>query len=245
MSILSDTDLNQFVCFNKSEWKKSREILIQNGKRENINPMGYDLRVGKEYFNGTVFDGATPTDKEVSIKPGDLVLIRTLEEIKMPTNGSISALILSKVTQVCRGLSNVSTKVDAGYSGTLLISIQNVSKRTIRLEYGEEFCTIIFFSNKTPCSELYDTTQKEYKFIKAYVQGQRQYVLIELIITFLIAVFIIGGFLAGGYFLSDIENRLLIFGNIGVAIYVSVQKIIVERYLKEFIDNIKSKFESN
>jgi len=239
MSILSNTDLNQFVSFDKEQWKQSKDILIENGIKDNINPMGYDLRVGEEYFYASVSNGTIPTDKEVRIKPGDLVLIRTLEEIRMPTNGSIYALIISKVTQVSRGLSNVSTKVDSGYSGKLLISIQNVSKRTIELRYGEEFCTIIFINNKSPCTDLYDTSKKEYKYINAYAQGQKQYVLIELVITLLTSFIILGSFLLGGYFLFEGENRLIVAATIGVAVQTSLQKIVVDKYLQEIIDKIK------
>jgi dCTP deaminase len=223
MSILSNADLEEVICFDKNKWNKNKEILINNGEKKRINPMGYDLRVGKHYFYGTVDERSKPTNDGVRIKPGDLVLIRTLEEIRMPEDGSISALILSKVTQVCRGLSNVSTKIDAGYSGKLIISIQNVSKRTIHLKYGEEFCTIIFITNKSVCSDLYDIANKEEKYINAYAEGQQQYVFIELVITLLIALIIIGLFVSCGYYIFG-EEKPLISATIGLAVYNSLQE---------------------
>ena len=104
MSILSNSDLEEFVCFDKEKWNPKEQVFIDEGNQDNINPMGYDLRVGQTYYYSDLGTRPNKTEKEVNIKPGDLVLIRTLEAITMP-EGSISALVLSKVSQVSRGLS--------------------------------------------------------------------------------------------------------------------------------------------
>jgi hypothetical protein len=68
----------------------------------------------------------------------------------MPQDGSMSALIVSKVSQVARGLSNISTKIDPNWAGgELLIAVHNFSRDIITLDYSEPICTVIFFENKT------------------------------------------------------------------------------------------------
>lgn len=175
MSILTDTDLKKILCYDEAQWSDKKPLLIQNGSEECLTPMGYDLRVGGFCKTFITKPHLIPLKKgkKATIKPGDIALIGTYEKLKMPKDGSISALILSRVSQVSRGLSNISTKVDPGWAeGELLIPVQNFSRDVIQLEYNERFCTIVFFKNESNAS-LYNSGSSKEKFFNLLAQTSR------------------------------------------------------------------------
>ena len=148
MSILSDIEIKQLIEAELEDEK----LLINPFEEDCLTPMGYDLRVGtryKTYKNETrklrINEGET-----ITIEPGETALIVTLERICMPRNCSIGALLVSRVSQVNRGLSHISTKIDPNWDGTLNLAVSNFSKKNIELKYQEKICCIIFFSIKKP-----------------------------------------------------------------------------------------------
>jgi len=226
MSILTDTNLKQILHFDESQWIPENSLLIQDGSENCITPMGYDLRVGGFYKtfmtkpNLVTLDDSTR--KKVIIKPGDIALVGTLEKIKLPQDGSISALILSRVSQVSKGLSNISTKVDPGWAeGELLVPVQNFSRDTIELDYGEKLCTIVFFKNEANASNLYNSSSGRAKFFKLLAQTSKDSLRREILINIISLGTVASFFLAGWY----------IFGNsVGFAVTVTlgltIEKII-------------------
>lgn len=176
MSILTDTNLKKILCYDEGQWSDKKPLLIQQGSDECLTPMGYDLRVGGFYKTFKNKPPLVPLKKgqKATIKPGDIALIGTREKLKMPKDGSISALILSRVSQVSRGLSNISTKVDPGWAeGELLIPVQNFSRDVIQLDYNEKFCTIVFFKNESAASQYSSKSSRE-KFFNLLAQTNRE-----------------------------------------------------------------------
>ncbi|MHC5934156.1 dCTP deaminase domain-containing protein [Nostoc sp.] len=226
MSILTDTNLNEILCYEEAQWNEKKPLLIQDGSDDCITPMGYDLRVGGFYKTfiakpnlDTLSEGET-----VAIKPGDIALIGTYEKLKMPKDGSISAFILSRVSQVSRGLSNISTKVDPGWAeGELLIPVQNFSRDVIKLNYKEKFCTLVFFKNESPASNLYNSSSSRGKFFRLLSQTSRESFWKDFQLG-LLSIFIIG--LAGivGYYKFGNSAGFGVTVTIGIAIerFVSV-----------------------
>lgn len=234
MSILSDTNLEECVCFYENEWQKEEDILIKNGSKKCFTPMSYDLRVGNFYRTlitppHLVSLKDKPKDEQkVIIKPGDIVLIGTLEEIKMPINGNISGLIVSKVSQVSKGLSNVSTKVDPGWSdGQLLVPIQNISKDTIELGYEEQFCTLIFLSNKLPSSKVYSSSSRD-KLVELFAQTQSNSFRREQVINIIAYLIITAIFSGAGYWIFRDSTGTLVIYTIGTGLYTVLQPIIAK-----------------
>lgn len=232
MSILSYTDLNKIVRFDEEQWREEGDILIKNGSDKCFTPMSYDLRVGGFYRTlikppHLVYLKNKPECKrKVIIKPGDIALIGTFEEIKMPKNGAISALIVSKVSQVSRGLSNVSTKVDPGWSdGQLLIPIQNISKDTIELSYQDKFCTIIFINNQSYSDKIYSSSSRD-TVVNLFAQTQRDSFRKEQLIILLSAFFSVGLFGIIGY---------MIFGNSAGFIGFISMEIFIHSFLLPLI----------
>jgi len=154
MALLTDTDLNKIINKNTEKKPTDEQLQIFNFDEKNLTPVGYDLRIGERHISkkkGLIITRKKTRKKNfLKISPGDTVLITTLENIWMPQNRKISAIILSKVSQVSKGLSHIATTIDADYRGNLLIAITNHSKEKIELKYGETFCTIVFFENLSP-----------------------------------------------------------------------------------------------
>ncbi|BAZ31518.1 deoxycytidine triphosphate deaminase [Cylindrospermum sp. NIES-4074] len=222
MSILTDTDLRRIICTNEAELTDEK-LLIQPFEDSCLTPMGYDLRVGcfyKTYVSKpnlmTIREG-----EQVIIKPRDTYLIGTFEQIRMPKDGSISALILSKVSKVAKGLSQVSTKVDPGWGeGELLIPVQNLSRDSISLDQGEAFCTIVFFKNESLPSSVYSSGSSRLNFVKLLAQANRESLNKDFQLGF-ISLLVLGSAIAIGYYF---------FGNspgfgVTVAAGVAIEKV--------------------
>ncbi len=153
MSLLTDSDLTKMICTTKQEWQKRDEnnpkIYINPFTETNLKPGSYDLSVGTSYASALKGQFQVNDNSPVTLEPGETVLITTLEEIKMPINKKVSALILSKVSQVSKGLSHISTTIDPDWEGKLLIAMTNHSRKSIKLNLREPLCTMIFFENKS------------------------------------------------------------------------------------------------
>lgn len=221
MSVLTDTDLKNILCYDEEQWNEIKPLLIVDGSDDCITPMGYDLRVGGFYKTFIAKPNLVTLDEGqlIEIKPGDIALIGTYEKLKMPQDCSISALILSKVSIVSRGLSNISTKVDPGWAeGELLIPVQNFSRDVIKLKYKEKFCTIVFFKNESRGSP-YSSNSSRLKFFRLLSQTSRESLMKDFQLG-LASILIIGIPSIIGY---------LYFGNtIGSSITVAVA-IAIER----------------
>lgn len=139
--MLSDEDI-RLARINK-------EILIDVFEEDSLTPVGYDLRVGergfswkkRKYFS---IDQSTPVDLE----PGDTVVIETYESVQV--SKKFSGTVHSMATQVLRrGLSHISTTVDPGWKGKLLISVHNYRDTSVKLQFKDKFCTICFYKTES------------------------------------------------------------------------------------------------
>lgn len=145
MSLLTNTDLENIINSNS---QSISSLKIHPYNPVNLTPVGYDLTVGHYYYlNGKKRE--LKDNEALRVPSNGIVLIESLEEISMPDDKSISAMINSKVSLSCLGLSNISTTVDADWSGKLLIAIRNHSNRKVLLKKNSAFCTVVFFKNNS------------------------------------------------------------------------------------------------
>jgi dCTP deaminase len=118
----------------------------QVGDESNSN-ISYDLRVGAKYRSlHSRFEGNLPTDGELRINGQQTVLIETAETLHLPEN--IAGLVLSKVSVTQVGIGEISTKVDPGYHGRLVIRVRNDSPRAVTLKWNQAFCTVMFITTE-------------------------------------------------------------------------------------------------
>ncbi|NHN79204.1 hypothetical protein HA520_18270 [Azotobacter chroococcum] len=151
MALLTNADLIGIISSDIDEPDEAK-LIVNPFDKGSLTPVGYDLRVGKNYVVDGEEKGLEDGDY-LRISPRNIALIHTLEEIRMPRNKSLSAIINSKVSLSCKGLSNISTTVDADWKGSLLIAVHNNSNKEIKLKFKDAFCTILFMENKSPATE--------------------------------------------------------------------------------------------
>ncbi|MEB3359871.1 MAG: hypothetical protein VKK04_24305 [Synechococcales bacterium] len=110
-----------------------------------LTPVGYDLRVGNKGFSWNRLEIiAIEENGRLTLDPGDTVVIETLEALQL--SKSIGGTIHSVATHTLRrGLSHISTTVDPGWTGKLLISVHNHLSIPVDLDYQDRFCTICLY----------------------------------------------------------------------------------------------------
>ena len=205
MSLLTDTDLRKIICTDKICEDNVKKIQIVPFAEKSLTPVGYDLRVGNLYSSAFKSDKFKLTkDEKIIIGPGDTVLITTLESINMPNDRSISALILSKVSKVSKGLSHISTTIDPDWKGPLLIAINNHSKNKVELNCGDAFCTVVFFENKSPSTKICGKEPgRSDLFMKQWIDEARKVKRNEMFKTFVSPGIIIFSLIIGYSFFGN------------------------------------------
>ena len=88
MSLLTDTDIRRIMC-NDVDWPDKSRLHIHPFDEVCLTPVGYDLRVGWQY--ASAMDAQVHSLKLgefIDVRPGDTVLISTLEDVGMPAKSS-------------------------------------------------------------------------------------------------------------------------------------------------------------
>lgn len=145
--------------------------LIENLAERELNPegVGIDVRVGEVYklkdggFLG-VKERRTPEvekiadvkqgDKKITLKPGDFVLVKTIEKVNIPAKkvvieeGKEPIFLMLDVyprstLQRC-GIYFMGTKTDPGYFGELTFALVNVGNSSFGLELGARIANLVF-----------------------------------------------------------------------------------------------------
>jgi deoxycytidine triphosphate deaminase len=127
-----------------------------------LNPNGLELRLGKQVlFHSTGEEAALEPGKFLKVSPGESVSIASVEQIDFtaPTvqrhfpGKMLMAFITPTTTMMREGISQVATKIDAGFRGMLNWGLRNGSTKELILEYGEPIFKLTLFlldSNEAP-----------------------------------------------------------------------------------------------
>ncbi|MCL1467752.1 dCTP deaminase domain-containing protein [Argonema galeatum] len=141
--MFSDKDIEKAL----DDYQKNPQdgLLIEPFDKSSLTPVGYDLRVGKQGFSWnkkSVIE--IERDGKIQIDANDTVVIRTLESISL--SKKVSATVHSIVSKIItKGLSDISTTIDPGWTGKLLISIHNNRNSSTELRFEERLCTVCFY----------------------------------------------------------------------------------------------------
>lgn len=149
--MFSDKDIRDAMLQRSTN--STEGILIEPFEEKYLTPVGYDLRVGDQGFS---WKGKRiieiQKEGRICIEPHDTVVIRTLEDVRV--SKKIAATIHSMVScAVEQGLSHVSTMIDPGWDGKLLISFHNYRDISIEIGFGSPLCTVCFYEVKSPADK--------------------------------------------------------------------------------------------
>lgn len=208
--MFSDADI-------RIELQQNKGIIIEPFDEDCLTPIGYDLRVGEKGFSWKSRCRVEVNERNaLKIEPHDTVVIETYESIQL--SKQIGATIHAMATQVLRrGLSHISTTIDPGWTGKILISVHNHRETTVELEFKEKLCTVCFYKMQTEArkdvlrppgrtdiwSELLDKAREERERIEAERVREKQRIKQEersrkvLLSTLFLGITCIG---VGGYF---------------------------------------------
>lgn len=119
------------------------DLLIADGKIENISNASYDLCLGDEYYYAGEINKLSEMKPFIAIEPYDYVIASCSEKIIMPRD--VSARFDVSVNLFCQGiiLSN-STQVDPGFRGKLFCLLFNTSNKVVYLKRNMHYATIEF-----------------------------------------------------------------------------------------------------
>lgn len=141
--MFSDEDIKKAM----KDYQNNSEdgLFIEDFDNNSLTPVGYDLRVGEEGYSWKRKEIIKiKQDGKIPIDANDTVVIRTLESLSL--SKKVSATIHSIVSKVIpKGLSDISTTIDPGWTGKLLISVHNNRDSSTELIYGERLCTVCFY----------------------------------------------------------------------------------------------------
>lgn len=129
--ILSDSLIKKYI--------KNKEIIIYPLEEKNLTPVGYNLTatdfilsVNNQLLVPLYF---SDTEKYCYVEPHDTVLIMTREAIKV--SNTIAGTFHSRVSIVSKGFGHISTTLDPFWQGPLLISLNNPTKKRLKLTLGK------------------------------------------------------------------------------------------------------------
>jgi dCTP deaminase len=132
--------------FENAGGRQGKTLLIRNFDNSQLLAdapnLSYELRVGPEYKDHRDGSKWPVTEKEpITLLPGAAVIIETAESLHMPKG--MFGYIVPKVKWLQEGVSNTLSKVDAGYNGSLLVTLFNLGKKKIDLHLHEAFCSLV------------------------------------------------------------------------------------------------------
>ncbi len=120
-----------------------------------LNPNGIELRLGKYVrFHSTGEEKELSPGIFLQVSPGETVVITSLEEIDFTIDAiqselpgmMLMGLITPTTTMMREGISQVATKIDAGFKGRLNWSLRNGSIQNLIIQYGEPIFKLTIFA---------------------------------------------------------------------------------------------------
>jgi len=142
--ILADRDIKRLIG----------SVLV--GADENLlNANGIELRLGKHVrFHSTGEEKELGPSMFLQVNPGETVIISSVETIdftretvqEVMPNLMVMGLITPTTTMMREGISQVATKIDAGFKGILNWGLRNGSIQKLTLQYGEPIFKLTMFA---------------------------------------------------------------------------------------------------
>ena len=148
---------------------------------ENPEGAGFDLRAGEIFTikEGESFLGETERltpdvesvakygeNKDFILKPGEFILVKTLEKVNLPDN--IAAIFRPRSTLQRSGVTLSTATGNPGYKGELTFGMCNLGKNDFKIELGARFVHILFFNT----SENYSSYRGQWQGGRVSTEGK-------------------------------------------------------------------------
>ncbi len=137
---------------------KEKNLVENLSERELKTPegAGFDLRIGEIYsIDGHGFLGVDERstadskllakigrDKNFILKPGDFVLMKTIEKVNLPND--LLMLTFPRSTLYRSGVLFLATQCAPSYSGEMVYALKNVGNVNFQLELGARIVHVVF-----------------------------------------------------------------------------------------------------
>jgi len=156
-SLLCDWEIENAILSN--------ELIIKPFDKTLISSNSIDLRLGDQFltyiksdktidpYNAETIGNDVKTTwnaKTFTIYPGDFVLARTLEYIKLPDFYAARVEGKSSLARIGLTIHQTGGWIDSGFSGTITLEISNVNVRPILLHAGMPICQLAIFLTNPP-----------------------------------------------------------------------------------------------
>ena len=137
--ILTDKDIN--ILVNKIK-------MIEPFKEEQLTPNGYDVS----------------SNKHIYVLPRQCWVVVTDEKLKIPDN--VVAQIWLKTRYARQGIQATFGMIDAGFEGTLALSLYNASQELVHIPKGGTVAQVIFIKLDKPVEKEYSERSGNYQHQK-------------------------------------------------------------------------------
>jgi deoxycytidine triphosphate deaminase len=175
---MNDTEIQKAIAEN--------EIAICPYDLENLTPVGYNLSFSR-------FIVSLPKKSFVKIqkknnewyfylKPGETVLVLTRESLWV--SRFIGGTFHSKVSMVTKGVGHISTTLDPGWQGQLLVPINNTTRQKIPIVIAKEengvrkystFLTMVLFRSENASFRKTDNKASRLELLEQILASSRNY----------------------------------------------------------------------
>lgn len=151
-----------------------------------LNPNGIELRLGEEVlFHSTGEEQHLGPGLFLKVNPGESVIISSLELIdfseetvtKAMPGKMLMGLITPTTTMMREGISQVATKIDAGFKGILNWGLRNGSTKPLVIQYGEPMFKLTVMAldpEETPEAPYGSRSDDSYHEARGVVRSKRR-----------------------------------------------------------------------
>lgn len=139
-----------------------------------LSSYGYDVRIANEFkiftnVNSTVLDPKNVDERSFVdfegdvciIPPNSFVLARTVERFIMPKD--VTGLVTGKSTYARLGINVLTTVIEPGFKGMVVLEFANTSPLPAKLYAGEGAAQLLFFRGE-PCTVSYADRKGKYQY---------------------------------------------------------------------------------
>lgn len=173
--ILADRDLKTLLG-----------TVIKEADESLLNPNGIELRLGKDVlFHSTGEEMSLEEGSFLKVNPGETVSISSIEKIDFRAEATqnffpdsmLMGFITPTTTMMREGISQVATKIDAGFMGDLNWGLRNGSVNPLLLRYGEPIFKLTVFmleADEVPEAPYGEGTNDSYQNTQGITRSKRQ-----------------------------------------------------------------------